>query len=89
MDLTALFGCDIHGNTSKLAGLHNKEDKTECWEYKIMSEYVVRVDLGGTKVEACLLDSQRNLLNRYREATEADRGMKHVSAKIILLSKQN
>ena len=40
--------------------------------------YVVGVDLGGTKIEACLLDSDRNCLDRYRASSEASRGVEHV-----------
>lgn len=29
-------------------------------------QYVIGVDLGGTKVEACLMDTQQNILARYR-----------------------
>lgn len=47
------------------------------------NECVVGIDLGGTKVEACLIDSRRKLLNRYREPTEALRGMNHVIEKVI------
>jgi len=45
-------------------------------------DYVIGVDLGGTKVEACLLDSDRNLLSRYREPSEASRGFEYVIEKI-------
>ncbi len=37
-------------------------------------EYVVGLDLGGTKVEACLLDSERTLLARHRILSEAHKG---------------
>lgn len=40
--------------------------------------YVVGVDLGGTKVEACLLDTDRNLLARHRVLSEASKGQDHV-----------
>ena len=46
-------------------------------------EYVMGVDLGGTKVEACLLDSDRKLLARYREPSEAAQGLDHVIEKIV------
>ena len=45
-------------------------------------EYVVGVDLGGTKVEACLLDRNRKCLSRYRMASEASRGTDRVLASI-------
>ena len=43
-----------------------------------MDTYVVGVDLGGTKVEACLLDKDRNLIARKRVLSEASKGMDHV-----------
>lgn len=43
-----------------------------------MDTHVVGVDLGGTKVEACLLDGQRNLLNRQRTPAQPDRGLERV-----------
>ena len=46
-------------------------------------EYVIGVDLGGTKVEACLLDSNRKLMARYREPSEAALGLDHVVEKIM------
>ena len=45
-------------------------------------EYVVGVDLGGTKVEACLLDRNRKCLSRYRMASEASSGTDRVLANI-------
>ncbi len=41
-------------------------------------KYVVGVDLGGTKVEACLLDADRSLLARHRVLSEASKGQDHV-----------
>ncbi|MFC2167936.1 ROK family protein [Acidobacteriota bacterium] len=52
-----------------------------------MKEYIVGVDLGGTKIEACLLDGQRNCLDRRRVFSEAAMGMDHVIDKIIRLIK--
>jgi len=43
-----------------------------------MNKHVVGVDLGGTKVEACLLDQDRNLITRQRIPSEASKGMDHV-----------
>jgi fructokinase len=40
----------------------------------MVKECVVGIDLGGTKVEACLLDSERNLLARHRVFSEASKG---------------
>lgn len=40
--------------------------------------YVVGVDLGGTKVEACLLDKDRNLIARHRVMSEASKGRDRV-----------
>ncbi len=39
---------------------------------------VIGVDLGGTKVEACLLDAQRRCLARERAFCEAAKGLDHV-----------
>lgn len=50
-----------------------------------MTEYVVGIDLGGTKVEACLLDQDRNLLGRERLFSEAHLGLDQVVDKIICL----
>jgi predicted NBD/HSP70 family sugar kinase len=50
-----------------------------------MREYVVGVDLGGTKIEACLLDGQRKCLDRQRVFSEASKGMDHVIDKILCL----
>jgi len=43
----------------------------------------VGVDLGGTKVEACLLDQERNLFARERVLSEADKGHDRVVRNII------
>ncbi|MCJ7680428.1 MAG: ROK family protein [Candidatus Aminicenantes bacterium] len=40
--------------------------------------FVVGVDLGGTKVEACLLDANRHILDRVRLPSEADKGADRV-----------
>jgi len=48
-----------------------------------MSMYVVGVDLGGTKVEACLLDHDRNLVARERMPSEAAMGTPHVIQRIV------
>jgi glucokinase len=48
-----------------------------------MNKFVVGVDLGGTKVEACLLDEDRNLIARQRVPSEASEGMDHVIQNII------
>lgn len=45
-------------------------------------KYVIGIDLGGTKVEACLMDTQRQVLNRYREPSQAGLGLEHVIDKI-------
>jgi predicted NBD/HSP70 family sugar kinase len=42
------------------------------------NRHVVGVDLGGTKVEACLLDQNRNLIARERVPSEASKGLDHV-----------
>ncbi len=43
-----------------------------------MEKYVIGIDLGGTKVEACLLDTDRNLLARKRALVEASKGIDRV-----------
>jgi len=40
--------------------------------------FVVGVDLGGTKVEACLLDSGRHVLERVRIPSEAEMGLDRI-----------
>lgn len=47
-----------------------------------MSQYVIGIDLGGTKVEACLLDSGRNILSRCRTPSEPSLGLDRVIANI-------
>lgn len=51
-----------------------------------MKRYVIGVDLGGTKVEACLMDTQRNVLARYRRLVrtlgEMDAVLKDIDAVI-------
>lgn len=41
-------------------------------------EYVIGIDLGGTKVEACLMDRERNVLDRRRRPVEAAKGREKV-----------
>ncbi len=48
-----------------------------------MKKYVVGVDLGGTKVEACLLDRNRSLIARRRVQSEASKGLEHVIQNIL------
>ncbi len=45
--------------------------------------YVVGVDLGGTKVEACLMDSNRQVLKRSRRLSEPTLGIDHVVENIF------
>lgn len=47
--------------------------------------FVVGVDLGGTKVEACLLDTERNLVARERVFSEAAKGHERVVRNITRL----
>ncbi|HEY3296130.1 MAG TPA: ROK family protein [bacterium] len=44
--------------------------------------YVIGIDLGGTKVEACLLDAQRNVLSRCRTPSEPALGLDRVCQNI-------
>jgi len=50
-----------------------------------MSRYAVGVDLGGTKVEACLVDETRRVLARKRRPSEPGRGRERVVANILAL----
>ena len=50
-----------------------------------MKKNVIGVDLGGTKVEACLLDVEGNCLARRRVFSEPDKGLGHVTDTIIRL----
>lgn len=43
-----------------------------------MRPYVIGIDLGGTKVEACLLNSQRQVLARCRTLSEPQLGLNRV-----------
>ncbi len=47
-----------------------------------MDRYVIGVDLGGTKVEACLMDSGRNILSRHRTPSEPALGLERVAENI-------
>ena len=46
-------------------------------------QYVVGVDLGGTKVEACLLDTSRSLRARHRVSPEPSQGVERVIENIL------
>ena len=50
-----------------------------------MSRYAVGIDLGGTKVEACLVDEARTVLARKRRPSEPGRGAERVVANILEL----
>ncbi len=50
-----------------------------------MSRYAVGVDLGGTKVEACLVDETRAVLARKRRPSEPGLGRERVVANILEL----
>jgi predicted NBD/HSP70 family sugar kinase len=50
-----------------------------------MSRYAVGVDLGGTKVEACLVNEQRRILGRRRIPSEPGRGKDRVIENILHL----
>lgn len=53
-----------------------------------MSRYAVGVDLGGTKVEVCVIDETRRILSRERVPSEPERGKERVVDNIIgLISK--
>jgi predicted NBD/HSP70 family sugar kinase len=50
-----------------------------------MKKYVVGVDLGGTKVEACLMDTERKVLTRERIPVNASRGLEEVIKNIRVI----
>jgi fructokinase len=50
-----------------------------------VSRYAVGIDLGGTKVEACLVDESRKILARKRRPSEPGRGRDKVVANILEL----
>jgi predicted NBD/HSP70 family sugar kinase len=50
-----------------------------------MSRFAVGVDLGGTKVEACLVDETREILARKRRPSEPGLGRERVVANILEL----
>ncbi|HSA96992.1 MAG TPA: ROK family protein [Acidobacteriota bacterium] len=51
-----------------------------------MSRYAVGIDLGGTKVEACLVDGTRQVLARKRRPSEPGLGRERVVANILDLA---
>jgi fructokinase len=51
-----------------------------------MSRYAVGIDLGGTKVEACLVDETRQVLARRRRPSEPGLGREHVVRNILELA---
>jgi len=53
-----------------------------------MCPYVVGVDLGGTKVEACLMDKDRNILARHRTYSEPACGPTRVVENIFKVIRQ-
>jgi fructokinase len=50
-----------------------------------VSRYAVGIDLGGTKVEACLIDETRRILARRRRPSEPGLGRERVVANILEL----
>jgi len=48
-----------------------------------VSRYAVGIDLGGTKVEACLVDETRRILARKRRPSEPGLGLERVVANIL------
>ena len=53
-----------------------------------MSRYAVGVDLGGTKVEACLVDETRTVLTRKRRPSEPGLGREKVVGNILELVRE-
>jgi fructokinase len=50
-----------------------------------VSRFALGVDLGGTKVEACLVDESRAILTRKRRPSEPDKGRERVVGNILEL----
>ena len=48
-----------------------------------MARYAIGIDLGGTKVEACLVDENRKILARKRRPSEPELGRERVVANIL------
>jgi fructokinase len=53
-----------------------------------VSRYAIGVDLGGTKVEACLVDESRKILARKRRPSEPRRGRDKVVGNILELVRE-
>jgi len=53
-----------------------------------MNQYVIGVDLGGTKVEACLMDRERRVYSRYRQLVQASQGMDRVIENIRAVTRE-
>ncbi|HLP57215.1 MAG TPA: ROK family protein [Candidatus Deferrimicrobium sp.] len=53
-----------------------------------MKQYIIGVDLGGTKVEACLMDTHRDILTRHRRLIRTSAGMDAVLEDIDIVIKQ-
>lgn len=43
-----------------------------------LKKYVIGIDLGGTKIEVCLLDTERNLISRKRDFSYVEKGNEKV-----------
>ncbi len=50
-----------------------------------MKRFVLGIDLGGTKVEACLVDERKRILSRHRRPSRPDLGREAVIATILEL----
>jgi len=53
-----------------------------------MEPYVIGIDLGGTKVEACLLDKERRVKARQRILSQPSEGRSHVVENILHVVKE-
>ncbi len=52
-------------------------------EYRTIMKYKIGIDLGGTKIEAIVLDEQDNEVARKRIATEREHGYDHILDNIV------
>lgn len=53
-----------------------------------MNRYVIGVDLGGTKVEACLMNTERKVYKRNRRFVQASQGMDRVIQNILAVIRE-
>lgn len=60
----------MYGDTSK--------SKLEKKMTKSMKNYIIGIDLGGTKISTCISDSKGNVIHKDKRLTEAYKGVNHI-----------